>query len=305
MKQHELLDRASLLRVHSNHQAAIDLLRSSADVDECSCEVAGLLYLCLVEMDRIAEATSYLESLLASPHGNAVSLEVANHLLQSLTGSPLPEQAPHQFVSQFYDSAAATFNQASQVFQYSGPALIQGLLNDRLGTIDSGSPRLDRVLDAGCGTGQLSETLRGYAKVLEGVDLSPRMLDAAKMTQTYDHLECDDIMAYLSRSNDPFDMIVAADSFNYFGNLKPLISACFSALKTDGWLVFSLQEGPLDKDSYFLRYDGSYIHSPQYLIEQLGEAGVAGGSIRRAVIRQQFGQSIWALLVAVQRPSEI
>jgi predicted TPR repeat methyltransferase len=304
MTNKDLLNRASLLRIHGMHKEAVELLRSQSETAEFSSEVAALLYLCLVEMDLIAEATAHLESWLATFPSNEVSHEVASHLFSSLTGSPLPERAPSKFITLSFDAAAATSDQSSQEFQYRGPELFHRLLVDSIGTSDALITPLNRVLDAGCGTGRLSEVLRSYATELYGVDLSPQMLTAAKATQAYDHLECEDIITYLTSSVPQFDMIAAADSFNYFGNLKQLISACFSALRIDGWLVFSLQEGPLDKDSYFLRYDGSYIHSPQYLIEQLGEAGVLGGSIRRAVIRQQFGQNIWALLIAVQRPNE-
>lgn len=297
MSHKALLNRASLHRIHGQHQEAVELLRSHINTAKFDGGIAELLYLCLVEMERIPEATTHLESWLVAYPGH----EVANHLLSSLTGSPIPEQASSKFVTLSFDAAAATFDDAMQNFQYRGPDLIQSLLIDRVGA----STQLNRILDAGCGTGRLGEVLRSYSKELNGVDLSPQMLSTAKATQLYDHLECEDMFAYLNDSAPQFDLIVAADSFNYFGNLKRLISACFSALRKDGWLVFSLQEGPLDKDSYFLRYDGSYIHSPQYLIEELGEAGVLGGSIRRAVIRQQFGQSIWALLSAVQRPNEV
>jgi predicted TPR repeat methyltransferase len=301
MSHKALLNRASLHRIHGQHQEAVELLRSHTNTAKFDGGIAELLYLCLVELEQIPEAITHLESWLAAYPAH----EVASHLLSSLTGSPLPEQASSKFVTLSFDSAAAIFDDAMQNFQYRGPDLIQSLLIDSVGASTQLGTQLNRVLDAGCGTGRLGEVLRSYSKELYGVDLSPQMLSTAKATQLYDHLECEEMFAYLNHSATQFDLIVAAESFNYFGNLKRLISACFSALRKDGWLVFSLQEGPLDKDSYFLRYDGSYIHSPQYLIEELGEAGVLGGSIRRAAIRQQFGQSIWALLIAVQRPNEV
>ncbi len=258
------------------------------------------LYLAFVDSDLIDDAASHLERWLEVRPGN----ELATYLLPSLKELPTPERAPRAFTTSRFAAASANYEQSLKSHHYRGPVLFQQLLTNCLGDATQYRQLAQdrRVVDLGCGTGAIGTVLRSYADTLLGVDLSTEMLAIASQAQLYDQLECAELVEYLQESPKAFDLIVAAECFSYFGNLSQLIPLCFSALKKDGWLVFSLQEGPLIEDGYYLLPDGSFMHSPQYLIEQLGEAGLTGGNIGRVVLRESKKQNKYALLIAVQRP---
>ncbi len=295
------LQLANLYRLNNQNQLAMDVLRESLTTTPTDHQAWVLLYHTLVDAAMIDEAQAHLEHWLEIDPGNAL----ATYLLPSLKELPMPERAPPAFVTSSYTSLVANYDRLLTVDHYHGSEVFSKLMTDSLG-----KPELYRQIDGqrqgvdlGCGTGALGAVLRNYANHIVGVDLSPEMLAVAQQTQCYDQLICADMIDFLRQSTDSMDVIVAAESFNYFGNLTELVSLCLAALKQDGWLIFSLQQGPLAEDGYYLLPNGTFMHSPQYLVEQLGEAGLAGGSIRRVVIREPKNQNVWALLVAVQRPA--
>ena len=113
-----------------------------------------------------------------------------------------------------------------------------------------------------------------------------------------------DLLDYLKAPDNQqrFDLIAAADTFNYFGDLSELLPTCFAALKKDGWLVFTLEFGETYGETYQLEVHGRYTHPPGYLMEQLGECGIEGGEMHRAVLRKENGVDVNGLLVAAQKP---
>ena len=76
-----------------------------------------------------------------------------------------------------------------------------------------------RILDAGCGTGQISvELARRGAKVL-GVDISNNLIKVAKERMPTDLAKKIDFKAgdMLSKSNGKFDFVIAMDSLIHYG----------------------------------------------------------------------------------------
>jgi predicted TPR repeat methyltransferase len=288
------IQQACHCRVQNQHAQAIEILRKMDAQTGDNIRVKTLLFHCLVETNATDEMESHLERWLKS----SPSDEVANHLRVAVDGMPIPEFAPSKFIVANFATQAEVYEELMKQWNYAWPACLQSWIHET-GQVE----KFNRVLDAGCGTGLLGSLLKNIATELVGVDLSPEMLQYVSNKGTYDQLICSDLLEFLGSHEEYFDLLVAADSFNFLGNLEPAIHKSFRALKPKGWLLFSLQEGPLDRDGYYLRMDGSFVHSPAYLIEQLGEAGVAGGTIRRVLLRQEFNEKVYGLLVAVQRPT--
>ncbi len=263
-------------------------------------EAWELLGRCYSETERHEEAIRHYQRWLSVDPKN----QIATHLLAAATGESIPTRASAGYVASAFDQFAETF-EATVVskLEYQGPQIIRKLLLEQFGEPgNDGATRFTRVLDAGCGTGLMGEVLRAYAEELIGLDLSAGMLKQAADKNIYDRLLCEDLEVHLGQSQDQYGLIVAADTFNYFGDLSQLLPLCLSALMQDGWLVFTLEEGPLDKDQYFLQPHGRYVHSPAYLIEQLGECGLSGGTMLRVVLRKEANRAVYALLIAFQRP---
>jgi predicted TPR repeat methyltransferase len=77
---------------------------------------------------------------------------------------------------------------------------------------------------------------------LIGVDLSQAILDEAEKLRPglYDERIADDIMEVF-RQKKPISLIVAADSYIYFGDLDPLFEAMEYGLDDDAYLAFTLE----------------------------------------------------------------
>jgi len=202
------------------------------------------------------------------------------------------------WVARSFDSLAEEYDQQCRDKAYPGPAVVHEVLTESLGNIGSSVS----ILDLGCGTGLLGPVLRPLASELVGVDLSEQMLNKARATSAYDLLEHADALDYLGRHHSEFDIIVAAGVFHYFGELSPLLRHCFEALRPNGLLLFTLANGPLMGDSHYYQPEQYFTHAPQYVMQQLGELGINGGSLRRVLWPAADQHSEHALVVAVRRP---
>jgi predicted TPR repeat methyltransferase len=119
------------------------------------------------------------------------------------------------------------------------------------------------TLDAGCGTGLCGPLLRPLSRALTGVDLSPKMLEPAARKAIYDTLVCEELTAFLLRSPQCFDLVVAADLMIYFGDLTPLFAAAATALRSAGLFAFSTELWT--GEGYRLLPSGRFAHAPHYI----------------------------------------
>ena len=131
-----------------------------------------------------------------------------------------------------------------------------------------GSGSWGSVLDLGCGTGLTGVEIKEFCSNLEGIDLSNKMLQQAKITNVYDKLTHVDIVDYLSITELNFDYFISTDVFVYVGNLSEVFRLIKSKNKKPGKLVFSTEH--TEKDGFHLEKSGRYSHSKRY-IESLCE----------------------------------
>ncbi|NQT06948.1 MAG: class I SAM-dependent methyltransferase [Candidatus Omnitrophica bacterium] len=104
----------------------------------------------------------------------------------------------------------------------------------------SGRSSKFRVLDAGCGTGELSFKLSNYLGRAEvhGVDLSRTMIEKAK-----DKLDGHNIkfkvgdVEHLPYKDNAFDVITCSHSFHHYPNKEKAISEMYRVLRPDGRLM--------------------------------------------------------------------
>ena len=100
-----------------------------------------------------------------------------------------------------------------------------------------------RVLDAGCGTGAVAEQLISLGfRVIDGIDLSPEMLDVARGKNLYRELVEADLNKQFKPPDSPYPAIISAGTFttghvgavgfrNLFHHLEPGgLMACVVAI---------------------------------------------------------------------------
>ncbi|MDO8605787.1 MAG: tetratricopeptide repeat protein [Phaeospirillum sp.] len=252
---------------------------------------------CLAEIrrelgDNSRAAAHYRRCLELDPddrHGAALGLA-------QVGAAPTPERAPDAYVRQLFDDYADKFDAALvDKLAYRAPALLANALSrilERRRSLD--------VLDAGCGTGLAAPILRPLAARLDGVDLSPSMIEKARLRGLYDDLAVDELGAALNARPGRYDLVVAADVLVYFGDLGPVLAAAHSALRPGGVFAFTVERAE-DCTSYILGPKNRYAHAPDYVRDHAEAAGFAVVLAEPAATRQEAGADVPGLVVALRK----
>jgi SAM-dependent methyltransferase len=99
-----------------------------------------------------------------------------------------------------------------------------------------------RVLDLGCGTGDLCRRIiKLGAKEVTGVDISYNMLDIASKEPTTGVIFRNEAIEDLSFECETFDLVVSSLVFHYIADLKTLFKNIHMWLKPSGFLLFSVE----------------------------------------------------------------
>jgi len=200
--------------------------------------------------------------------------EVARHMLAALTADGTMERASNTFVESLFESYAATFEHSLvNELQYTGyERLRRGF--------DRALPDLTQrnvVVDAGCGTGLVGEQFRNVSQILIGVDLSASIIEQAiqKRPGLYDDTRVGDIVEIFKELRNTISLIVAADSYIYFGDLVPLFEAMVIGLEADGYIAFTLENVAADMEQdlqsskpdwrWQLTASGRFAHRQSYV----------------------------------------
>lgn len=246
---------------------------------------------CRSQGETARAARAYGKALALDPadrHGAGLGLALAG-------AAPPPGKAPEAYVRQLFDEYADRFDTALvENLDYRAPQILAGAMTRALG--EQGDLA---VMDAGCGTGLMAPLLRPLAIRLEGVDLSPAMVDKARERGLYDGLAVGELVAALAGRPEAFDLVVAADVLVYLGDLAPVMAAARAALKPGGAFAFTV-ERTAETETYLLGAKQRYAHAPAYVRRRAEEAGFTVLLLEEAVTRRDAGQDVPGL-VAVLR----
>ncbi|MBL8590174.1 MAG: methyltransferase domain-containing protein [Methylobacteriaceae bacterium] len=214
--------------------------------------------------------------------------------LARLDGATPAGHAP-AYVRKLFDDYAPRFDaHLTGALAYRGPELLRAAVEAR------GARRFARALDLGCGTGLAGLAFADLADRLEGVDLSPAMIEAARARGLYARLEAGEIVAFLAaEAAASADLALAADVFVYLGDLAPVFSATARALAPGGLIAFTTQA--IDAGTYRLLDDLRFGHAPDYLRARLEAAGFADIAIEAASTRRDRGVDTPGLVATAVR----
>lgn len=143
------------------------------------------------------------------------------------------------YVAALFDDYAPRFDaHLTSALDYRAPEL----LAEALAGV-AGPRRWARVLDLGCGTGLMAKALDGQFGTIDGVDLSPRMLEMARQTGHYTRLDCAEAGGWLAdETAQSADLVIAADVFCYIENLAPIFREARRVLVPGGFFAFTVQD---------------------------------------------------------------
>jgi predicted TPR repeat methyltransferase len=226
--------------------------------------------------------------------------------LARIGAMPAEAATSENFSGVLFDGYAERFDShLVESLHYNAPAL----LKDALARIqhNAGKPmRFDVVYDLGCGTGLMGEVIRAETGFLAGCDLSPRMVERARVKLTtagaplYDKLAVAGLTSFLaSRPDQSADLVIAADVFVYLGELSAVFAQSGRVLKRGGVLAFSVQSHA--GDGVIVGDDRRFAHAESWLRQRLDEAKLSVIAVEPASTRQDRGVAVPGLLVVAQK----
>ena len=254
----------------------------------------GIAYL---KSGNIQKAESYFKTVLEKMPNNP---EIA-YLYSAMTQKDMPDKPPEEYIQHLFDQYAGYYEKhIVDTLHYDTPRLLLNLLEKHLPDLSQKNKSQNtyqhqlefqhlnwNILDLGCGTGLSGLAFCHLAKNLTGVDLSEKMLDIAKQKNIYNYLILDDIVNFLSENNIVFDLILAADTFNYLGDLSKLLKLCKLALKDKAYLIFSIELLEDNSKNWVLEPHGRYLHSKEYIEKLALKHGFSIIAIENAALREQ------------------
>ena len=139
---------------------------------------------------------------------------------QWLTDSAASHADPAQ-VAEYYDQWAADYDHDLVTWDYRAPSRAASLFVTY-------APRVERLLDAGCGTGMAAAALRhaGFDGVIDGVDVSESSRSMARERGVYDQLSYADLQRPLDIATNTYGGVVCVGVMTYV----PQVQQCWSEL---------------------------------------------------------------------------
>eukprot|EP00947_MAST-08B_sp_MAST-8B-sp1_P003080 g3080.t1 len=176
------------------------------------------------------------------------------------------------------------------------------------------------MLDLGCGTGLLGESLREHVTgKIYGVDLSAKMLEQARARRgVYDEdgLAEADIFEHLdgprwlgaTPAANRVDLVTAGDVLVYFGDLSPVLRRVAGVLNRHGRFAFTVErvEGEDDDEEgtatagFEITISGRHAHRVAYVRELAGYHGFDVIVAKHIVPRIEYGQDVKGALFVLQ-----
>lgn len=219
--------------------------------------------------------------------------------LAAIGAAPAPIAAPEDYVRALFDAYSERFeSHLVGALSYRGPQLLRAAL-ERVCALRARPFAFARMIDLGCGTGLMAAALKDVAPHAMGVDLSPRMVEAAARTRLYDELHVGDGTAILRKEPAASaDLVIAADVFVYSGDLGPVFEQAALVLKLRGLFAFSVQKALVD---WALGADLRYSHSRTYLRALATRTGFEIETLEEASTRKDNGIDVPGLVCVLSR----
>ena len=175
------------------------------------------------------------------------------------------------------------------------------ILRDLADMVMHGRSQLS-ILDLGCGTGLAGAAFQPLAARLDGLDLSPAMLEKARALGIYDALAVGDIETALAAPGPSYnlmtsyDLILAADTLVYLGDLAPVFRGARSRLTAEGYFLFTVEAA---EDGFELGPKRRWRHADAYLRTTAAAAGFTVAGLVAAAPRREANLPVAGFAVAL------
>ncbi|QDC10129.1 methyltransferase domain-containing protein [Oceanicola sp. D3] len=225
-------------------------------------------------------------------HGDAAEFAF---MAAAITGDAPPALPDPGYIARFFDRTAGHYDQSLAGVQYRGPEVLAASLAGL--NIAPGAGLT--VLDAGCGSGLSAPVLAPVSARLDGLDISPGILEEAAKTGAYTKLFTLD----LAREEPPepgiYDLIAAIDVLIYTGDIALPLATLAKALKPGGRVLFTCEAAPDMPDSWQLTPTGRYRHGENLIREALAQTGFnPPDRMSPEILRNEFRRPVPGLAIS-------
>jgi predicted TPR repeat methyltransferase len=291
-------DYARALRREGDHAGAAELIGQALELAPAWPEGQFAYGETLADAGQQEAAVAAYRRYLALDPADSMGAQVKLALL----GAQTPAALPQAYVRRLFDDYAPRSDAALvEKLGYRGPAKLRAAVDEIAAHKTKQGPRFAATLDLGCGTGLSGAAFRDATDWLEGVDLSPAMVEQARRKGLYDALAAGDMIAHMAahatEGTRTFDLVIAADVFVYAGDLAPAMDAIRRVTMPGALIAFTVQRHA--GDGYVLGAEHRYRHSATYV------RGIAAGfdvlHLGEDVFRQEKGADVPGLLAVLQR----
>ena len=158
-----------------------------------------------------------------------------------------------------------------------------------------------RILDLGSGTGLVGEAFKDLARGgrLDGVDLAPLMIEAAKRRGIYDTLVLADLETHLAAPGPIYDLMLAADTMIYLGDLAPTFSGVARRLSPGGFYLFAVEAK--EGEGWEQTVNHRFRHSLAYLRNEAARFGLDFVDAMECTLRTEADMPVPGYAVALKK----
>jgi predicted TPR repeat methyltransferase len=156
------------------------------------------------------------------------------------------------------------------------------------------------ILDLGCGTGLAGDCFKDLAKGgrLDGVDVSPSMIEQARGRGIYDELFVADFETFLSLPGRRYHLVLSADALVYLGDLALTFAGVAKRLEPHGTFLFTCEAKP-NGGGWELTKENRFRHSDEYLQQEADRAGLRWVNRVECTLRYEAGVPVAGFAVAI------
>ncbi len=290
-------DYANAAFEEKDFEAAADLARQVIELVPDFAPAQALLGRSAAELGLREEAVSALNRALELEPVDALGVRLDLAKLGALAAD---QAITDGYVKALFDDYAPKFDRhLTKSLAYRGPDLIVDALRRACSKLIRDF-RFGPTLDLGCGTGLMAQALEGLCTSIEGVDLSPRMLEKAEKTKLYHALHEGELVSFLKgRAGAEADLVVAADVFVYMAALDAVFAEAHRVLGREGLFAFTVQAH--EGEGFMLGDDARYAHGEAY-VRALAEAqGFTTVIFERVSTREDRGVPVPGSLAVLAR----
>jgi predicted TPR repeat methyltransferase len=250
----------------------------------------------LVAMNRQEDAVeSYTKALEIDPT-HRLAAENRDNALFQLRRLP---RCPPGFMRNLFDGFSSHYDDTMLVkLNYRAHLHLRDLADRVLPK--PASPQ--RILDLGCGTGLVGEAFRDFAAggQIDGIDLAPKMIEAARARGIYRDLTLGDLEIALANPGPQYQLVLAADTMIYLGDLSRCFSGVFRRLEPGGHYLFAVES--LDGEGWEQTPENRFRHSESYLRSEAARAGLDVIAVDPCTLRNEHNVPVGGLVVALRKP---